>query len=302
MNTLIGDLDGKAPDDLIKSGDMSTFITDVVEESKIQPVLVDFWADWCGPCKALTPLLEKVVLEAKGAVKLVKVNADENKELAAQLRIQSLPTILAFQDGQPVDGFAGALPESEIKKFIAKLGGNSHAPNIDDFLAKARELLESGEAEAALELYGQIGQADPSNLEAVGGLARCFLKLGQIDKARDVLNMVPEDSQNHPALAGAFAALDLASGEPAGDALIELKTRFEKNPEDNQAAFDLAQGLFAAGQRDEAADALLDIIRRERGWNDEAARKLLLKMFDAAGPGDSFTIENRKRLSSILFS
>jgi len=294
--------DGKIDDSLIKSANMSTFMDDVVEESKIQPVLVDFWADWCGPCKALTPVLEKVVRQAGGAVKLVKVNADENQDLAAQLRIQSLPTILAFRDGQPVDGFTGALPESEIKKFIAKLEGNSHAPDIKDFIAKARELLEGGEIEAALELYGQIGQADPSNLEAVGGLARCFIKLDQIDKARDILKMAPEDKHDHPALAGAFAALDLATGEPSDDELIDLKKRVEKNPKDNQAAYDLAQGLFAAGQRDEAADALLAIIRRDRGWNDEAARKLLLKMFEAAGSGDPFTVENRKRLSLILFS
>ncbi len=294
--------DGKIDKGLIKDGNISTFAVDVVEASKAVPVLVDFWADWCQPCKTLTPLLEKAVLAANGAVNLVKVNADENQELAAQLHIQSLPTVMAFKGGQPVDGFTGTLPESEIKKFIAKLGGDSHAPKVDDFLAKAGKLLEGGEVEPALELYGQISQADPSNLAAIGGLARCFIKLGQIEKASEVLKMVPAESQGDPALASAFAALDLTQKEPEEGALIELKRKVEANPSDNQAAYDLARSLFAAGQRDEAASTLLDIIRRERGWNDEAARKLLLKMFEAAGPTDPFTAENRKRLSSILFS
>ena len=294
--------DGKIDDSLIKDGTVSTFMVDVVEASKAVPVLVDFWADWCQPCKTLTPLLEKAVLAANGAVKLVKINADENQELGTQLRIKSLPTVLAFKDGEAVDGFSGALPESEINKFIAKLGGDSHAPNVDDFLAKAGKLLERGEVEPALELYGQISQADPSNLEAIGGLARCLIKLGKIEKASGVLKMVPAESQGDRALAGAFAALDLARKEPEEGVLIELKKKVEANPSDNQAAYDLAENLFAAGQRDQAASTLLDIIRREREWNDEAARKLLLKMFQAAGLADPFTVENRKHLSSILFS
>lgn len=302
MDAPISTPDGKAPGELIKSSGMSAFMADVIEESKVQPVLVDFWADWCEPCKTLTPLLEKVVTDARGAVKLVKVNADENKDLAAQLRIQSLPTVMAFKDGQPVDSFTGALPESEIKAFIAKLGGSAHAPDIEEFLAKAKELLEAGEVAPALDLYTQITAAEPENLDAIGGLARAHIKAGQIEQAREILKTITEDNKSHPGLAPAFAALELAGSEPGGDDLIKLKKKAEADPADNQAACDLAQGLFAAGQRDDAAETLLGVIRRERDWNEGAARALLLKMFEAAGQGDPFTVETRKKLSAILFS
>ncbi|MEE8258940.1 MAG: thioredoxin [Sphingomonadales bacterium] len=302
MTTTIGNADGKAPDGLIKSSDMSSFMADVVEESGVQPVLIDFWADWCEPCKALTPLLEKVVNQAGGTVKLVKVNVDENKDLAAQLRVQSLPTVLAFKDGQPVDGFAGVLPESEIKAFIVKIGGNFGAPDSGDFLEKAKDLLEAGEVAPALELYARIAQDEPENLDAIGGLARAYIKAGHPQQARKLLKTIAENKKNHPGLAPAFAALELAGEEGADSNLDALKAAADKNPADNQAKFDLAKALFATDRKEEAAEALLAIIARDREWDDDAARKLLVKMFDAAGAGDPFTIETRRKLSSILFS
>jgi len=302
MTPTIGNADGKAPDGLIKSSDMSSFMADVVEESGVQPVLVDFWADWCEPCKALTPLLEKVVNQAGGSVKLVKVNVDENKELAAQLRVQSLPTVMAFKDGQPVDGFAGVLPESEIKAFIVKVGGNFGAPDIGEFLEKAKELLEAGEVAPALELYAQIAQDEPENLDAIGGLARAYIKAGHLQQARELLEIITEDKKSHPGLVPAFAALDLAGEEGADGNLDALRAAAKKNPDDNQAQYDLARAFFAADKKEEAAEALLAIIARDREWDDDAARKLLVKMFNAAGAGDPFTIETRRKLSLILFS
>jgi len=302
MNATISGADAKAPDGLIKSGDMSTFMADVVEESGTQPVLVDFWADWCEPCKALTPLLEKVVGEAGRAVKLVKVNVDENKDLAAQLGVKSLPTAMAFKDGQPVDGFTGAVPESEIKAFIAKIGGKSPAPNTGEDVQKAKAMLEAGEVGPALELYGKIAQAEPENLDAIGGLARAYIKAGHLDQARELLKTITEDKKSHPGLAPAFTALELAEVVGGNSDLDALRAAATKNPADNQAQYDLAKGLFAADKKEAAADALLAIISRDREWQDDAARKLLIKMFEAAGAGDPFTIETRRKLSSILFS
>ncbi|TDI62156.1 MAG: thioredoxin [Alphaproteobacteria bacterium] len=302
MTTTIGNADGKAPDGLIKSSDMSSFMADVIEESRAQPVLVDFWADWCEPCKTLTPLLEKVVNQAGGSVKLVKVNVDDNKDLAAQLHVESLPTVMAFKDGQPVDGFAGVLSESEIKTFIVKIGGNFGAPDNGEILQKAKELLEAGEVAPALELYAQIAQDEPENLDAIGGLARAYIKAGHLQQARELLETIAEDKKSHPGLVPAFAALDLAGEEGADSNLDALRAAANKNPDDNQAQYDLARALFATDKKEEAAEALLAIIARDREWDDNAARKLLIKMFAAAGAGDPFTIENRRKLSSILFS
>ncbi|MEE8294553.1 MAG: thioredoxin [Sphingomonadales bacterium] len=302
MEDLIGYKDGALPEDLIKDGDMASFLDDVVEASKEVPVLVDFWAEWCQPCKTLTPLLEKVVREARGAVKLVKVDADKNQELAQQLRVQSLPTVMAFKDGQPVDGFTGALPESELKNFIAKFANDGHDPNLQDYLKKAGELLAEGKTEEALGLFSQILQADPENLDAIAGLAGGLLKKGQDDKAREVLKTLTEDRKSHPAIAAVLTALEFAGNRPKEGELIKLKDAAQKTPGDNQAFYDLAEGLFANGQKDEAADALLKIISREREWNEETARKLLLKMFEAAGPTDPFTLQTRRKLSFVLFS
>jgi len=302
MEDLIGYKEGVSPEDLIKDADMATFMEDVVEASKEVPVLVDFWADWCNPCKTLTPILEKVVKEARGAVKLVKVNADKNQELASQLRIQSLPTVLAFKDGQPVDGFAGAMPESELKKFIARFAGDTEGPDISEYLAKAAELLNDGHLDDAMGLYSQILQADPENLDAIAGLASGFLKMGHPEKTKEVLKTLTEDKKSHPAVAAVLSALEFEENRPDDAMLDQLRAAAEKAPKNNQALYDLAEGLFAAGKREEAADALLKIIARERAWNEEAARKLLIKMFEAAGPTDPFTLVTRRKLSSILFS
>lgn len=301
MNTL---MDGQAdmPGDIIKDTDTAGFMTDVVEASRTVPVLVDFWADWCQPCKSLTPALEKVVKESAGAVKLVKVNVDENQELATQLRIQSLPTVMAFKDGQPVDAFAGALPEGELKAFIAKLAGNSHIPQVAEFIEKGNELLDAGEVEAAIQLFSQIVQAEQENLDAIGGLARAYIKAGREDEAKEVLKTITEDNKSHPALAPAFAALELSkSATDIGEIEVLRKTADQK-PKDKQAQFDLAEALSGTSNKQEAADILLKLVAQDRGWKDEAARKLLVKMFEAAGPTDPFTITNRRRLSSILFS
>lgn len=302
MEDLIGYKDGLAPEDLIKDADMASFMNDVVEASKITPVLVDFWAEWCEPCKTLTPMLEKVVREARGTVKLVKVDADKNQELAQQLRIQSLPTVMAFKDGQPIDGFTGALPESEIKNFIAKFASDGHDPNLQDYINKGNELLAEEKPEEALGLFSQILKADPENLDAIAGLAKVFMQMGQDDKARGVLKTLTEDRKQHPAIAAVLTSLEFAEGRPEEGELIKLKEAAQKKPADNQALYDLAEGLFANGQKVEAADALLTIVARESEWNEEAARKLLLKMFEAAGPVDPFTLQTRRKLSSILFS
>jgi len=302
MEELIGNKEGAQPEDLIKDADMASFMNDVVEASKITPVLVDFWADWCQPCKTLTPLLEKVVMEARGAIKLVKVDADKNQELAQQLRVQSLPTVMAFKDGQPVDSFTGALPESELKKFIAKFVGDGHGPNLQDVVIKGVELLAEGKNEEALGVFSQILQADAENLDAIAGLAKGYLQIGQIDKAREVLKTLTEDRKKHPAIAPVLTSLEFAEARPEEGELIKLKEAAAKSPKDHQALYDLAEGLFAGGQREDAAEALLTIIARDREWNEEAARKLLLKMFEAAGPMDPFTLQTRRKLSSILFS
>ncbi len=302
MEDLIGYKDGVAPEDLIKDADMATFMEDVIEASKEVPVLVDFWADWCSPCKTLTPILEKVVKEARGTVKLVKVNADKNQDLAQQLRIQSLPTVLAFKDGQPIDGFAGAMPESELKNFIAKFAADGADPNLKDYIEKAAGLLVGDKFEEAMQLYSQILQADPENLDAIGGLAQGFLKMGHPEKAKEVLKTLEEDKKSHPAVAAVLTALEFEDAKPDEGELIKLKELSDKAPADNQALFNLAEGLFASGKKEEAAEALLKIIAREREWNEGAARKLLLKMFEAAGPADPFTLATRRKLSSILFS
>ena len=301
MNTLLDDA-AAGPENLIKDSNTQAFMADVVEASQTTPVLVDFWAEWCQPCKTLTPLLEKVVTAASGAVKLVKVNVDENKELAAQLKIQSLPTVMAFKDGQPVDGFTGALPESEIKTFIAKLAGDPQTPQVAEFIAKGNELLDAGEIEPAIQLFTQIVQAEPENLDAIGGLARALIKAGKEEEAKEVLKTITEENKSHPALAPAFAALELSAGAPDSGEIEALRKALAQKPKDKQMQYDLAEALSGTPDKQEAADLLVALVKKDRAWNDEAARKLLVKMFEAAGPTDPFTIENRRQLSSILFS
>jgi putative thioredoxin len=287
---------------LIKDGSDAAFMADVIEESRNQPVIVDFWATWCGPCRQLTPALEKAVLAAKGAVKLVKIDVDKNPRFAGQLRVQSIPTVYAFKDGQPVDGFMGALPESQIKAFIDKLGKGGGAPGaseVDELLAMATESLAVNDIGGAAQAYAQILQLDPENAKAIAGLARAYLSGGNAERAREILEMAPPDSKD-PEIAGVRAALELASG-PTGD-LAAFQQRLQADPNDHEARFELANGLAGQGRLEEAVDHLLQIVKSDRAWNDEAARKQLIKIFEAAGPTSEVAKAGRRKLSAVLFS
>ena len=294
---------------MIMDGDQKTFMKEVVEASRSLPVLVDFWATWCGPCKQLTPTLEKVVRSAGGRVKMVKIDIDQNRSLVQQLTqlglpMQSVPTVAAFWQGQIADLFQGALPESEVKRFVEnllKVAGGS-MPTAD-LLADAKAAMEAGDAQQAGELFSELLQQEPENGDAWGGLIRALMALGQEDKARQALEQVPAKLADHAEIAGARSALTLAEeGRMAKGQLESLKARVAADPADLQASYDLATALNATDQREQAADALLEIIRRNRGWNDDAARLQLLKFFEAWGFDDPATTAARRRLSSVLFS
>jgi putative thioredoxin len=278
------------------------FVKDVIEASRQQPVLVDFWAPWCGPCKQLTPVLEKVVRSAKGKVKLVKMNIDDHPDIPGQMGIQSIPAVIAFVNGQPADGFMGALPESQVAGFIERLIKEPIGADDKDALKAADEALKQGDVSAAATLYAQILAKEPTDIQALAGLARCYVQTGALDQAKQTLALVPEAKQNDPAVAAARAALELAEQAKSLGPITELQEKVAANPLDHQARFDLAVALNAKGQRKEAADHLLDIIKRDRKWNDDGARKQLVQFFEAWGPTDDATVEGRKRLSSILFS
>lgn len=296
---------GPSAADLIQESTTATFMQDVIEASRTTPVIVDFWATWCGPCKQLGPVLEKVVTEARGAVRLVKVDIDKNPEIAQQLRIQSIPAVFAFANGRPIDGFAGALPESQVKQFVdrvAAAAGTTQTSPIDDALAEARELLEAKDHRSAGALYSQILQHEPDNAAAMAGLARCLMAAGDVDKAAEVLAKVPEDVRDEGDVAAAFSALDLARKAAAVGDQSQLRARVEANPTDHQSRFDLALALYAGGEKEKAIDQLVEIVRRDRAWNDEAARKELLRLFEAIGPSDPISVAGRRKLSAILFS
>lgn len=290
-----------AADNLVSDTTTQTFVKDVIEESRKRPVLVDFWAPWCGPCKTLSPVIEKVVRAAKGKVKLVKMNIDEHPQVASQLGIQSIPTVFAFVNGQPVDGFMGALPESQVSAFIERLAGKIEG-GAADRLKQADEMLAKGDAGGAAELYAHVLAEESDNVRALGGLARCHVEAGNPEAARATLSLVPKGKENDPVVAAARAALELAERAAAVGDLSELESKVAANALDHQARFDLAVALNAKGRREQALDHLLEIVRRQRNWNDEAARKQLLQFFEAWGPTDEMTIEGRRRLSSILFS
>ena len=297
---------GQPPADLIKDSDTARFAQDVVEASMTTPVIVDFWAPWCGPCKQLTPTLEKSVRAARGAVSLVKVNIDENQSLAAQLRIQSVPAVYAFFQGQPVDGFVGAQSESQVKDFIQRLvaqsGGAPGPSPVDQALEQAQAALDGGQPAAASALYGQVLQHEPDNEAALAGMVRCYLESGDAAAAREMFDALTEEMAGKPAFASVKAALELAEQTADSGPLSELEARVAANPADHQARYDLAIALHAAGEREAAAEALIEIIRRERNWNEEAARHQLLKLFEAWGPTDPNTLSARRQLSSLLFS
>ncbi|MGZ9112394.1 MAG: thioredoxin [Rhodoplanes sp.] len=294
---------GAAGDGLIKDVTTATFMKDVIEESSKQPVLVDFWAPWCGPCKQLTPVIEKAVRAAKGKVKLVKMDIDKNPEIPGQMGIQSIPAVIAFVNGQPADGFLGALPEGQVVAFLERLTkeklGGGEGP---DLLKNAEAALAQGDATTAAEIYAAVLATDGANVAAIAGLARAHVKLGTLEQAKRMLAMVPETKRNDPAVAAAQAAVDLAEQAKSVGPLDELEAKVNANPADHQARFDLAVALNAAGKKSEASQHLLDIIKRDRKWNEDAARKQLLQFFEAWGATDETTLEGRKRLSSLLFS
>jgi len=292
---------GAGPDDLIKEGADATFAKDVIDASREQPVIVDFWATWCGPCKTLGPALERAVLAAKGKVKLVKIDIDKHPVFAGQLRVQSIPTVYAFVDGRPVDGFMGAVPESQVKAFIDRMAkaGGAGPSEIDELLALAKESLELGDAGGAAQAYAQALQLEPENLAAIGGLARCYLAGGDAERAAEVAAMAPPDAKNAD-LESVRASLALA--ESASSETAEFEARLRRDDDDHEARFELAKALAGRGQLKEAADQLLTIIERDRDWNEQAARKQLLTVFEAAGQGSDVARAGRRRLSSILFS
>ncbi len=302
MEPIIGQKAG-APEGLIKDSDAQGFAADVIEASRQTPVLVDFWAPWCGPCKQLTPALEKVVKAAGGAVRLVKINIDENQQLAQQFRVQSIPAVFAFKGGQPVDGFVGVQPESSIRALVERLGGAAAGPSpVEEALAQAKAAAETGDRAGAARLYGQVLQHEAGNAMALAGLARCHLANGDLERARQTLEMAPPEHQEHAEISAAKAALELARESGGAGEVWPLRDALARNPDDKQARYDLALGLYRAGEAEGAIDELLELVRRDRDWNDEAARKQLLKVFDALGPGDPLTLTARRRLSSLLFS
>jgi putative thioredoxin len=304
--TMLEQGSGPAPQatpDLIKETTTQAFVKDVIEESKRQPVLVDFWAPWCGPCRQLTPILEKAVRAANGKVKLVKMNIDDHPAIPGQMGIQSIPAVIAFVNGQPADGFMGAVAESQVNAFISKLtAGMPGAPNLAEVLQEAEAVLAEGDPATAAQIYAEVLSADATNIAALAGLAKCYTATGAIEQAKKTLAMVPESKRGEAAVRAVQASIDLAEQAKALGPLAELEQKVAANPLDHQARFDLATALNAGGKRAEATNQLLEIVKRDRKWNDDGARKQLVQFFDAWGPTDEATIEGRKRLSTILFA
>ncbi len=292
---------------VIKESNTDNFVADVIDASHDAPVIVDFWAPWCGPCKQLTPTLEKVVREARGAVRLVKINTDENQELAAQMRVQSIPAVFAFVKGRPVNGFAGAQPESQVKAFVQRLiqsaGGQVGPSPVEQALEQAEEALARDDAGTASAIFAQVMAHDPTNAAAIAGLAKCHIGAGNFAEAKKVLERATGDLATNAVIAAARTALELAEqSKQSASQTGELRRRLEQNPNDHQARLDLAMALYGGGQREQAIEELLEVIRRDRRWNEEAARKQLVKLFEALGPTDPLTISARRRLSSLLFA
>src|SRR3981189_3134735 len=306
--TIIEQGNGPAPQatpDLIKETTTQTFVKDVIEESKRQPVLIDFWAPWCGPCRQLTPMLEKAVRAGKGKVKLVKMNIDEHPAIPGQMGIQSIPAVIAFVNGQPADGFMGAVPESQVTAFINKLTAGmpgAGEPNIAEILKEAEAVLAEGDAATAAQIYAEVLAVDATNIAALAGLAKCYVTTGAVEQAKQTIAMVPESKRNDAAVKAVQVAIDLAEQRHAAGPVTELEQKVAATPLDHQARFDLATALNAQGNRAEATNHLLEIVKRDRKWNEDGARKQLVQFFEAWGGADEATVDGRKRLSIILFS
>ena len=289
-------------DDVVKDATTATFAADVMEASREALVLVDFWADWCGPCKQLTPVLESVVRSYGGKVRLVKIDVDRNQAIAGQLRIQSLPTVYAFRDGQPVDGFAGVQPESAIREIIDRHLGAAAEADAAEAIAVAQQAFDEGDLQTAAEIYATVLQGDAQHPGALAGLAQCYLKSGDIERAKQTLALVPPDKASDPAVSSAKAALELADRTTPNVDTSALESRLAANPGDHEARLELAVAVAGNGDKERAVDELIELFRRDRNWNDEAARKQLVQFFEAWGPKDEHTLSGRRKLSSVMFS
>lgn len=288
--------------DVVFDTTTQTFMKDVIEESRLQPVLVDFWAPWCGPCKQLTPILEKTVRAAKGKVKLAKMDIDKHPDIPGQMGIQSIPAVIAFVNGQPADGFMGALPEGQIVAFLERLLKDRIGGEEKDLLKAADDALAADDFTTAADLYAQLLAQDNTNVAALAGLARCYVGTGSIEQAKKTLELVPDTKRRDAAVVAAQAAIELAEQAKSVGPVSDLEAKVAADPADHQSRFDLAVALNAGGKREAAVDHLIEIVKRDRKWNDDGARKQLVQFFEAWGPTDEATVSGRRRLSSILFS
>ena len=301
----LGQTPAPSGEGLVSDVTEASFVADVVEASQTIPVIVDFWAPWCGPCKTLGPQLENAVIAAKGAVKMAKVNVDENQGIAGQLRVQSIPTVYAFWQGQPIDGFQGAVPESEVKAFVDRVvaaGGGAAGGGLDEAVEAAEEMLTDGQAEDAAQTFQAILGEDPAHAGAYGGLVRALIALDNLDEAEATLNGAPAEIAETPELEAVFAQLELAKQAQNAGPLGDLQAALEADPNDHQARLDYAQALYAGGQAEAAVDELLDLFGRDRDWNDGAAKAQLFTIFDALKPNDPIVLNGRRKLSSMIFA